>query len=108
MKKAIVLLMMVFGFMMATVPSYSQEEAEEVYAFGVVDGVSGTEIIVKEFDYEQENEVNVTYALTDETDFENIEVATDLVKGEEVELFFVDNNGKKEVVWLLKSVNQEE
>ena len=74
------------------------------YSFGTVKAVSSTEITLEEYDFEGDLEktVDVTYVINGETETDNFEKIDDLKVDEDVEVYFVEEDGKKIAVSLAK------
>lgn len=74
------------------------------YSFGTVKAVSPTEVTLGEYDFEGDLEktVDVIYVINSETGMDNFEKIEDLAVGEDVEVYFVEEDGKKIAVSLAK------
>jgi hypothetical protein len=85
------------GFNPAFVPAQEKQEAQDlsVYTFGVVKQVSAERIVISEYDYTADKEVDVEYIINGGTQFINVSSAGDIQPGDEVEIVFVDEQGKK-------------
>lgn len=87
----------------------SQEE-ELQYSWGSVGGLSSNQIIVKEYDYESEEEVDVTYAIDPEVKIQNVNSLEEIAVGDSVGINFVVRNGEKvaKVIVVEKSSYEKE
>ncbi|MBN2097854.1 MAG: hypothetical protein JW714_05205 [Candidatus Omnitrophica bacterium] len=91
---------LVLGLILCSVPSdlRAQEEQKE-YAYGTVKSVSNNSIIVTEFDYENEQEIDTTYSVEPATtELSNIASLDEITSGDNIELEYVLRNGKKVAV----------
>lgn len=86
----------VVAFLMCSMAgiSQAQEQEEEMeYTYGTVVSVSAKEIVVSEYDYEEDKEVNVTYAIDPKAKIEGAESAADIAVGDIVEMdYMVEGN----------------
>jgi len=123
MKKFLVVLL-AFGLLIgAVVPvSLAQEEVapadapaavaedETDYSFGTVKSVGTDQIVVSEYDYEADKDVDVTYAVDASAQLENAASLKDIVAGDNVEIDFVNQDGKKvaKLISVEKPIAEEE
>ena len=89
-------------------PLAQEEELE--YSWGRVSGLSSNQIIVKEYDYESDEEVDVTYAVDPEVKIENANSLEEIAVGDSVGINFVVRNSEKvaKVIIVEKSSYEEE
>lgn len=80
------------------------------YSFGTIKSVSPTAITLEEYDFEGDLEktVQVTYDVNDKTEFDNFQKIDELKVDEDVEVYFVEENGKKVAVSLAKDEGLED
>ena len=79
-----------------SLPLGGMEDYEEAnYSYGKVLSVKPEEIVIQEYDYEKDQEVDVVYLIDSSTEFQNIAASGDLTSGEEVEIYYNVKNGKK-------------
>ena len=85
------------GLVICSGISLAQEEAAEEldYSWGTVNSVSSNQIILAEYDYDTEEEVNVTYTLDPKVDLKNVESLKDIKVGDNVEIDYVVRGDKK-------------
>ena len=76
----------------------TDEEALE-YSYGVVNSVSATQLVVTEYDFETDADVTVTYELNDKTEL-TVASASEIKVGDDVEIDYKLENGKKVAVWV--------
>lgn len=86
------------------------QEEELQYSWGKVSGLSSSQIIVKEYDYESDEEVDVTYAVDPEVKIENVNALEETAVGDSVGINFVVKNSEKvaKVIIVEKSSYEEE
>ncbi|MFB0526899.1 MAG: hypothetical protein ACETVO_05470 [bacterium] len=86
------------------------EEEELEYSWGKVSSLSSNQIIVKEYDYESDEEVDVTYAIDPEVKIENVNSLKEITIGDSVGIDFVVRKDKKvaKVIIVGKSSYEEE
>jgi hypothetical protein len=70
-------------------------EEDLEYTYGSVVSSTPTEIVVSEYNYETDEEVQVTYTITPETKFSNIPGAADLAKDDNVDIYYKVADDKK-------------
>ena len=78
------------------------------YSFGTVESVAPNQIVLKEYDYDKDEEVNVTYEVGADAKFENAGALKDIVKDDEVEIYWKDADGKKVATIISKSEDNDE
>ncbi|MDD4909449.1 MAG: hypothetical protein PHR44_02025 [Candidatus Omnitrophica bacterium] len=84
-------------FSLYLVPSVclAQEDTGKEYAYGIVSSVSSTELIVKDYDYDKDEEMEVVYALDPGVEVKNAASLQDISAGDGVEIDYVVTNGKR-------------
>jgi hypothetical protein len=91
------------------ISNYGVAEEVEVevvgeYSFGRVIAVTESQIIVKEYDYSSEEDVEVVYIITSETVLINVETYVELLIGDDVEIDYKDSNGQKIAMVIAKEL----
>ena len=80
------------------------EENESLYTFGTVVGVTENSITIEEVTYDGENDVEIieetVYELMDDTKVENVESIGEIQQGNEVDLEYVESDGKNKAVYI--------
>ncbi|MFH1798422.1 MAG: hypothetical protein ABH844_03645 [Candidatus Omnitrophota bacterium] len=76
----------------------AEEGAEASSAFGEVVSVSSESVTVKEYDYELETEVEMTYEINASTVMENVEGIKDIEQADEISIDYTEEAGKKTAV----------
>lgn len=72
------------------------EEAEEVeYSWGTVSSLSTNQIVVKEYDYDSDAEIDVTYVVDPSVKLKNVDLLKNIAVGASVEIDYVTKDGKK-------------
>ena len=110
MKKVLVF-MGVIAALVFSLASFSkaQEEADEMkYSFGTVVKVGEGEVTVLEYDYSKDEEGEVIYMVNPETQLDNVGSLQELVKDDNVEVYFKEMDGKKVASMLIKESMVEE
>ncbi len=104
-------MVLAFLFLMCYMSGVSLAQEEEVeYSWGRVSSLSSNQIIVKEYDYESDEEVDVTYAIDPEVKIENVNSLKEITIGDSVGIDFVVKDSKKvaKVIIVEKSSYEEE
>ena len=88
----------------ANIPvSFAQENNnEDKFSFGKVLSVNAQEVVVKEYDFAKDADVEVTYSITAETELGNVNAVTDLAVNDDIVIDFVEKDGKRLVTTLVK------
>jgi len=89
--------------------SLAQEEELE-YSWGRVSSLSSNQIIVKEYDYESDEEVDVTYAIDSKVEIKNVNSLEEITIGDSVGIDFLVRDSEKvaKVIIVEKSSYEEE
>lgn len=112
--------MALVGFIFVSHPAIAQEVNEPAavtandnldagvidinYSYGIVTNISPAEITLLEYDYDRDEEIQVTYKIDAETEFNNLDSIDKVVKSDEIEIYYVNQDGVK----LAKSIEKEE
>lgn len=75
-----------------------EEETETKYASGIVKSISGNQIVVSEYDDEDEIEIDEKYLLDTNTKYENVDSQKDIAPGDYVGVDYVSKSGEKIIV----------
>jgi hypothetical protein len=73
----------------------AMNEDTALIGLGTVSLATPQQLVVKEYDYETDADQDVTYAITDKTEFENLKTIMDLKAGDSVEVVYAEADGKK-------------
>lgn len=73
-------------------------------AFGSVVKASGTEVVISQYNSEQEMDQEVTYAIDPQTHLEGATTVAEIAAGEEVEILYEEMDGKKIARFLSKEL----
>ena len=97
----------------ATAPSEGAAAAPEAteedrYTFGTVDSVSDKDIAIQEYDYDNDQDIKVTYAVSADTKFYNVASVTELAKGDSVEIYYKEADGQKTATMISKEEVKED
>lgn len=89
--------------------SAAQEE-EIDYSWGTVAGISENQIVVTEYDYNKDEEVDITYSIDPNVKFENVDSLENIAVGDSVDIEYVVKDGKRvaKVIAVEKSSYEEE
>lgn len=72
------------------------EVAEDVnYSYGTVVSITGDQLVVLEYDYDKDAEVEVTYQVPATAEFNNVKTLADLKKDDNIEIYYKEAEGKK-------------
>ncbi len=91
--------------------SFAQEQGEEEaeYTWGIVSSISAQQIVLSEYDYDTDEEVNVAYTLDPDLELKNLESLEEIVVGSDVWVDYVVKDGKKIAVGIeLRMPSSEE
>lgn len=86
------------------VVSPQNEEDEINYSYGVVVSQSPNQIVLLEYDYDRDEEVQVTYEVNAETKVENVESLDKLQKDDNIEIYYKEMDGRKIAVSIEKEL----
>ena len=103
--------LLVFLFLMCYMSGVSLAQEEEMeYSWGKVSSLSSNQITVKEYDYESDEEVDVTYAIDPEVKIKNVNSLEEITIGDSVGIDFVVRNSEKvaKAIVVEKSSYEEE
>jgi hypothetical protein len=75
---------------------------EDKFSFGKVVSVNAQEVMVKEYDFAKDADVEVAYTITGETEFGNVNAVTDLAANDDIVIDYVEKDGKRVVTTLVK------
>lgn len=86
------------------------QEEELQYSWGRVSGLSSNQIIVKEYDYESDEEVDVSYVIDPGVKIENVNSLEEITIGDSVGIDFLARDSEKvaKVIIVEKSSYEEE
>ena len=93
-KYLLIALILSIGLMVSGASIAIAQEEEVEYSYGTVNKVSGNDIEVKEYDFETESDVNVTYVVNAETQFINVNAVAEIAPGDTVDIDYVVKEGK--------------
>jgi hypothetical protein len=99
MRKIIAASVVLLGLLICYTPAISlaQEAPPEdvLYSYGTVSSVSADQVVIKEYDYEKDTEVDITYAIDPAAKFENVASAKEIAVGDTVDIDYVVKDSKK-------------
>ena len=104
MRRSIIAFLTIFAFLAAFPQTavFSQEETD--YVFGTVTEISGDTIIIEETSYDddtgEETTETVEYIIAPDVALDGIGSLTDLKPGAEVDIEYVEEEGKKKAVYI--------
>ena len=78
------------------------------YSYGVVVSHSPAQIVLLEYDYDRDEEIQVTYEVNADTKVENVESLDKLQKDDNVEIYYKQVNGKNVATSIEKEVISNE
>lgn len=108
--KKVLGMMFVICFMIICSFLTAQEQNITEYAFGTVNSISPNQVIISEYDYDNEVEKNGIYVITAETEYENASSHKDISEGDDLEIEYILKDGKNTAVLIVaeKPENEEE
>ena len=90
--------------LMAGARSYGQEEESGIYTYGTVVSVSGDTLTINEVFYDEDTGEELTetvsYKVLPETKIENAASITEIKAGKEVDIEYLEKDGKNQVTYL--------
>jgi hypothetical protein len=97
----------IFLFFNAGVLKAAEEPAATIdedleYTYGSVVSSSAAEVVVTEYNYETDEEIQTPYTVSAETKFSNVGSAPDLVKGDNVDIYYKNIDEKKVATMITK------
>ncbi|MFH1791659.1 MAG: hypothetical protein ABH885_06740 [Candidatus Omnitrophota bacterium] len=105
MARKVALLALCVALLGLPVVGYAQDNPadESEYSYGSIIEVKGdaNQIVVSEYDWDSDAEVNVTYVITPDTEIENSKLLKDIPKGAYIDIEYVqDGQGNKVAKYL--------
>jgi len=104
MSRITILAVIAAALFFSTVSSFAADETEDTeYAYGTVSVIdfSANTIILKEQNYDDDTEADVTYYFSPETAFENINSLSEIAAGNDVDISYqVKDDGKRVVKFI--------
>lgn len=74
---------------------WAQDDIENEYAYGTITNITDKEILLKEYNYEKEEFVEITYKLLPETKVRNTGSIKSIVTGNQIEILYQEVDGVK-------------
>jgi len=78
-------------------------EEEPDYTFGTVKSVTADQIVILEFDYDSEKEVEAAYGIDPKAELGDVASVSEIQPGDEVDIDYVARDGKKTAVGIFVS-----
>ena len=73
----------------------AQEAGDTEFSYGTVKSITGNQIVVSEYDYDSDKDVEATYTTTADTKLENVKSVQEIAVGDSVDIDFAVKNGQK-------------
>ena len=88
----------------------AQEAEETEFSYGTVKSVTGNQLVVSEYDYDADKDIDVTYTVPPEAKLENVASVQEIAAGDIVDIDFVAKDGQKVVslITVEKPTGQDE
>ncbi len=103
MRKLMAVMFLFLSFVLVNVNiSRAQEDDNDKFSFGTVVAIAEGQVTIKEYDFANDADVNVVYAVTAETEFGNINALTDLAVNDDIVIDYVEKDGKRSISTLVK------
>ena len=80
----------------------ADEAGDALVSYGTVTEIGDTKIVLLEYDYDTDQEMQVSYAINPQTTFENVALKSEIVVDDDVESFYTEANGEKTAVNIVK------
>ena len=74
---------------------WAQDDIENEYAYGTITNITDKEILLKEYNYEKEEFVEITYQLLPETKVRNTGSIKSIINGNQIEILYQEVDDKK-------------
>jgi len=74
------------------------------YGYGTVVSAADDKIVILGYDFEKDEEVEVSYAMDPQTKLNNIAAVTELVKNDVVEIYYEEKDGQKTATSITKEI----
>ncbi len=81
---------------------------DEDFAFGTVVSVADSSLVILEYNFDSEEEVQMTYDVNADTKYENVAALKEIVANDEVEINFKEADGKKVATFISKDLPIED
>jgi cold shock CspA family protein len=88
-----------------------QEQEEDIdinIAYGFVSQIKQDSVVILEYDYDTDQEIENEYFVNSSTEYEDVAGIAELVSGDEVEITFVQEDGKRTATLIVKFLPWEE
>ena len=109
MKKGFGLILLVSGILMFSYNAFSQEEPlDEQFTFGNVVSASSEKLVLKEYNFDEDKEEEITYSIDAKTQYENASSFSDLAADDEVEVYFKEEKEERTATLITKYELSEE
>ena len=83
--------------------SFAQEDNnEDKFSFGKVVSINADQIMVREYDFAKDADVEVAYTVTADTEFGNVNAVAELVADDDIVIDYVEKDGKRVVTTLVR------
>ena len=92
------------GFALSAYAQDTEGTKDLQAAFGAVVKASETEIVISQYNSEQEMDQEVTYTVDPQTHLEGAATAAEIAAGEEVEILYEEMDGKKAARFISKEL----
>ena len=92
----------------AATPGNEETDVESDYTFGTVSKINKDEIVIKEFDEQSSKEIEASYKIAPDVEWENVQTANDVKAGDYVEIDYTVENGAKVASFIsVESMSEE-
>ena len=109
---AAVVFISVVSFQLISSNVFAQEQApteiDAQFSFGTVVSATATDLVVSEYNYDTDQNVDVSYVLDANTVYENVVNALELKQADEVDIEYKEVDGKKIITYLSKVKIEED
>ena len=94
MSKWLLAMLMCVIVVFSSVQLFAQEEDIE-YSWGVVKSIFSAQLVVIEYDYDNDEDLEVTYSIDPKVELRGVKTLKDIVVGDELDIEYVIKDGKK-------------
>lgn len=110
MSKWLLVMFMCVMVTCSSIRAFAQEEERVEYSWGTVKSISSNQIVILEYDYDRDEDVESAYSINPNVEFRGVETLKDIAVGDDIDIEYVIQSGKKitKVITAEKSFGAEE
>lgn len=108
MKNLLLTAALLLVFVTVCASLFAQGEVEEGYSFGIVSSVSSNSIVIKEYDYDNDQEIETSYIVESDAELINVDSLESIKVGDRVSIDYVIKDGNRVAKTISLEIAQEE